>query len=269
MPGIDFLQVVVAQAVARHGAGAQVLDDHVGVAGELPEDAWPSGVLSARVSERRLTLRVRKPRPILRFQELVAHLGMARRIAFVGILDGDHVRAVHREMTRRERRGDDAGDGEDLDAGEELSRVSAHVGRISSVWNLQRRFCAETEGSYHPQRRTIPIQEESMSLLHPAGRVAFASALLAALCAAGALAQSYPVKPIRLVVPFPAGASSDVVGRMLGTEDLGADGPAGHRGQSRRRRRQPGHRRRGQVTARRLHDPDRHGEHRRESRRST
>ena len=29
-------------------------------------------------------------------------------------------------------------------------------------------------------------------------------------------AQAYPVKPIRLVVPFPAGASSDIVGRMLG-----------------------------------------------------
>ena len=28
--------------------------------------------------------------------------------------------------------------------------------------------------------------------------------------------QAYPVKPIRLVVPFPAGASSDIVGRMLG-----------------------------------------------------
>jgi tripartite-type tricarboxylate transporter receptor subunit TctC len=27
---------------------------------------------------------------------------------------------------------------------------------------------------------------------------------------------SYPAKPIRLVVPFPAGASSDIVGRMLG-----------------------------------------------------
>src|SRR5258706_14460929 len=37
-------------------------------------------------------------------------------------------------------------------------------------------------------------------------------------------AQAYPVKPIRLIVPFPAGASSDVVGRMLAqkiSEQLG------------------------------------------------
>lgn len=31
-----------------------------------------------------------------------------------------------------------------------------------------------------------------------------------------ASAPAYPVKPIRLVVPFPAGASSDIVGRMIG-----------------------------------------------------
>ena len=45
--------------------------------------------------------------------------------------------------------------------------------------------------------------------------------LWAALCCAGAFAQSsgaanYPTKPVRLIVPFPAGASSDVVGRMIG-----------------------------------------------------
>ena len=56
---------------------------------------------------------------------------------------------------------------------------------------------------------------------------------LAQTAAPGA-AQAYPVKPIRLVVPFPAGASSDVVGRMLGqklSEQLGqqvvADNRAG------------------------------------------
>ena len=42
--------------------------------------------------------------------------------------------------------------------------------------------------------------------------------------AAPGAAQVYPVKPLRLIVPFPAGASSDVVGRMLGeklAEQLG------------------------------------------------
>jgi tripartite-type tricarboxylate transporter receptor subunit TctC len=47
--------------------------------------------------------------------------------------------------------------------------------------------------------------------------------LIAPLCtgaiaqiAAPGAAKTYPVKPIRLLVPFPAGASSDIVGRMLG-----------------------------------------------------
>ena len=64
----------------------------------------------------------------------------------------------------------------------------------------------------------------------PGRKAVFAAALLLALLSASALAQTaapgraYPVKPIRLVVPFPAGASSDIVGRMLGqkiSEQLG------------------------------------------------
>ena len=46
---------------------------------------------------------------------------------------------------------------------------------------------------------------------------------LAHAAAAGAT-QAYPVKPVRLVVPFPPGASSDIVGRMIGeklSEQLG------------------------------------------------
>jgi len=40
--------------------------------------------------------------------------------------------------------------------------------------------------------------------------------LLSALVCGSALAQSYPSKPVRLILPFPAGAPSDMVGRALG-----------------------------------------------------
>jgi tripartite-type tricarboxylate transporter receptor subunit TctC len=40
--------------------------------------------------------------------------------------------------------------------------------------------------------------------------------LVAALLCGGALAQSYPNKPIRLILPFPPGSPSDMVGRTIG-----------------------------------------------------
>ena len=42
------------------------------------------------------------------------------------------------------------------------------------------------------------------------------AALLAALLCGSALAQSYPTKPIRIILPFPPGSPSDMVGRTLG-----------------------------------------------------
>ena len=42
--------------------------------------------------------------------------------------------------------------------------------------------------------------------------------LVLALFAASAGAQSYPSKPVRLIVPFPPGASNDIVGRMIATQ---------------------------------------------------
>jgi len=37
-------------------------------------------------------------------------------------------------------------------------------------------------------------------------------------CAIEALAQQYPVRPVRLIVPFPPGGSTDLVGRVLGAK---------------------------------------------------
>jgi tripartite-type tricarboxylate transporter receptor subunit TctC len=42
------------------------------------------------------------------------------------------------------------------------------------------------------------------------------AALLAALLCGSAFAQSYPSKPIRLILPFPPGSPSDMVGRTIG-----------------------------------------------------
>ena len=41
---------------------------------------------------------------------------------------------------------------------------------------------------------------------------------VSALCAGLAAAQSYPGKPVRLIIPFPPGGSNDIVGRFIATK---------------------------------------------------
>ena len=56
------------------------------------------------------------------------------------------------------------------------------------------------------------------------GRLLLQAFCLLLALSAGATAQDYPVKPIRLIIPFPPGGSNDVVGRMIAThlgEQLG------------------------------------------------
>ena len=56
------------------------------------------------------------------------------------------------------------------------------------------------------------------------GRAVFCAVALLVAAADPSVAQSYPIKPIRLILPFPAGAPSDMVGRTIGqrlAEQLG------------------------------------------------
>src|SRR5688500_12002126 len=43
-------------------------------------------------------------------------------------------------------------------------------------------------------------------------------AVLALLACGPAAAQSWPAKPLRLIIPFPPGGSNDVVGRAIGVQ---------------------------------------------------
>ncbi len=45
--------------------------------------------------------------------------------------------------------------------------------------------------------------------------LAISALLTSGLCGIGAFAQSYPTRPIKLVVPFPAGGPADVLGRVI------------------------------------------------------
>ena len=42
--------------------------------------------------------------------------------------------------------------------------------------------------------------------------------VLAALVSAAAFAQNYPTRPVKLIVPFPAGSATDQVARVVGHE---------------------------------------------------
>src|SRR5262245_33354750 len=82
----------------------------------------------------------------------------------------------------------------------------------ASVLNSERTTSDRTRILEFPPRRNF---SSKLRAFHPRGPMKIAIALLSAVMTSAAMAQSYPSKPIRVIIPFVAGGSSDIVGRAI------------------------------------------------------
>jgi tripartite-type tricarboxylate transporter receptor subunit TctC len=64
----------------------------------------------------------------------------------------------------------------------------------------------------YKKRKTENQREDFMTKLHIQGALV---ALLLAVASLPATAQTYPTRPITMIVPYPAGGPSDVVARIM------------------------------------------------------
>jgi tripartite-type tricarboxylate transporter receptor subunit TctC len=79
-----------------------------------------------------------------------------------------------------------------------------------------------------PRRRTaIRHTERRLITQHPRRRILSLAAGAAALPAISRVAgaQSYPSKPITVIVPFPAGGATDAIGRVVTANDFAPIAP--------------------------------------------
>jgi tripartite-type tricarboxylate transporter receptor subunit TctC len=65
-----------------------------------------------------------------------------------------------------------------------------------------------------PWQHAFNFREESMMLT----ALRFVSMLVACACAGVSYAQEYPVKPVRIIVPFPPGGGTDLIARIVSTK---------------------------------------------------
>ena len=94
------------------------------------------------------------------------------------------------------------------------------------------------------------VTKMSMTAFRPSRRAVLA---LAAALPSPALAQAFPDRPLRLVIPWPPGGTNDIVGRMVDRGHGAAPGPALRDREPRRRRRHAGRRGGREGRAGRLH----------------
>src|SRR6266516_984549 len=81
------------------------------------------------------------------------------------------------------------------------------------IFFLRPTFLLETTTMTLNRRRFV-----SLAALPALGGLPFAAVAQAASSSSGL--SDYPGKPVKIIVPFPAGGTSDVMGRMIG-EELG------------------------------------------------
>ena len=107
---------------------------------------------------------------------------------------------------------------------------NARTQRIGSRVRLGYAFCPAPDAArIHDRTAAAPQQNDHRRKSMPVRKALCAVlAIAAVLCAAGAAAQTYPSKPVRLIVTYPPGGSSDLMGARARAEALRALGPAGH-----------------------------------------